>query len=435
MNKRRIVEAPVWETGVKDFGQDVITILKNNSTFLHWGPILAILMVFTIGLSTTLVHQAWWPLTTPSGCFDLLLFFTWNYMVLRNMYLSSIIGNFVDLGWSPPNDDHKINLQFCKRCKGFKVPRSHHCSKCDRCVMKMDHHCPWINNCVGHRNHGFFIRFLLFAVIGSLHGAIILTICLYYTILPVFALRSYSNSQQLAILIKNRPITSIYLFIFSLIGLALSYGVIVAIGILLILQLKNISSNKTAIEHYICKKADYYRKEKPFVFPYDLGWKRNFMEVFGGNGGFPRGNGVWWPVVFGCTQFSFSEEQLIQKAIKNENSRMVQIHKEFSGGYFGSLRFGLRVFSSQPCNEELRLKIRRGEVYLVTRICNRWLYGYQVSSASEDDGTETLDSTAGKQEIHLRGWFPRECVLPPDNTKESVNISKDRSSINSEVPI
>ena len=48
MNKRRIVEAPVWETGVKGFGQDVITILKNNSTFLHWGPILAILMVFTV---------------------------------------------------------------------------------------------------------------------------------------------------------------------------------------------------------------------------------------------------------------------------------------------------------------------------------------------------------------------------------------------------
>lgn len=39
--------------------------------------------------------------------------------------------------------------KYCKQCKLFKPPRTHHCSECNRCVLKMDHHCPWINNCVG----------------------------------------------------------------------------------------------------------------------------------------------------------------------------------------------------------------------------------------------------------------------------------------------
>lgn len=37
-------------------------------------------------------------------------------------------------------------LRWCKECRYYKSPKSHHCSICQRCVLKMDHHCESLNN-------------------------------------------------------------------------------------------------------------------------------------------------------------------------------------------------------------------------------------------------------------------------------------------------
>lgn len=114
---------------------------------------------------------------------DLTVFLAWNYLTLTNMLQASFYGGgYVPLRWYPTREEEERRLQYCPRCEGFKAPRSHHCRKCDRCVMRMDHHCPWINNCVGHRNQTFFMRFLLFAVVGSLHACVLLTVPIYETL-------------------------------------------------------------------------------------------------------------------------------------------------------------------------------------------------------------------------------------------------------------
>ena len=45
--------------------------------------------------------------------------------------------------------------------------------------------------------------------------------------------------------------------------------------------MRAILQNKTGIEDWIIKKALFRRppNEKPFVFPYNLGWKNNFAQV------------------------------------------------------------------------------------------------------------------------------------------------------------
>ena len=48
-------------------------------------------------------------------------------------------------------------------------------------------------------------------------------------------------------------------------------------------QIRAVLRNKTQIEDWICDKAIGRRKRdpnlQPFVYPYDLGWKRNFTQV------------------------------------------------------------------------------------------------------------------------------------------------------------
>lgn len=76
-----------------------------------------------------------------------------------------------------------------------------------------------------------------------------------------------------------------------------------------ILQLKSILKNQTGIEMWIVEKAAYRRMRNPeqddFVYPYDLGWRKNIQQVFNSDQ-VAKGAGIVWPVNDECDQYTLT---------------------------------------------------------------------------------------------------------------------------------
>ncbi|CAD5226850.1 unnamed protein product [Bursaphelenchus xylophilus] len=430
-DKITVTEAPEWPSYLvnveSDFGKSL------SRRLFHWGPLAAIFLTGFIGITAVYVHLTWWPIDDPIAFLDLSLFTLLIYGTLYNLVRASYIGGgYVTKGWHPPQPEHSSRLQFCAHCSGYKAPRSHHCQKCNRCVMKMDHHCPWINNCVGHRNQIYFFSFLLFAVLGCLHACGILGVVLFRTLYFMF-----NGITRQDYIYNDSIIKDGTTFFCTVLAFSFSIGVVLAVGVLLYTQIMVVLRNKTGIEEYICTKAEYRERDEsegPFVFPYHLGIRRNISEVFPSFWArIPRGNGIWWPIRSDCSQFSLSEEQLIQKANKRFYARIYQIHEDFEGGWFKAWRFGLRTFICQPCSEERRIAVKKGESYAITRIQSNWLYGQRLLEMDKIEGPfsenpyaarasrDQTNQAVVKQATQPRGWFPKQVAKPKYRSQEDEN--------------
>lgn len=65
-------------------------------------------------------------------------------------------------------------------------------------------------------------------------------------------------------------------------------------------------------------KAKYRNSDKEFIYPYDLGWQKNLSLIFNGGSEFAKGNGIWWPTLCGCDQFTLTVFWLnIRKSCEN----------------------------------------------------------------------------------------------------------------------
>ncbi|NXS18637.1 ZDHC6 Palmitoyltransferase, partial [Mystacornis crossleyi] len=295
-------------------------------------------------------------------------------------------------------------LQYCKVCQSYKAPRSHHCRKCNRCVMKMDHHCPWINNCCGYQNHASFTLFLLLAPLGCIHASFIFIMTMYTQLYNRISFGWSSVKIDMSAAKRDpRPIIPFGLSAFaaSLFALGLALGTTIAVGMLFIIQMKVILTNKTSIESWIEEKAkdriQYYQTGETFIFPYDMGSKwKNFRQVFTWSG-IPEGDGLDWPVRDGCHQYSLTIEQLKQKADKRVRSVRYRAVEDYSGVCCPVTK-GVKTFFTTPCTEEPRIALSKGDLILATRGLKHWMYGEKILISAADGG------------IRERGWFPRKCV-------------------------
>lgn len=65
--------------------------------------------------------------------------------------------------------------------------------------------------------------------------------------------------------------------------------------------------NRTGIEDWIIEKANFRRRHSGeiFLFPYDLGFKKNIRQVMNFTCQ-PVGDGIYWPVAQGCDQYDLT---------------------------------------------------------------------------------------------------------------------------------
>jgi palmitoyltransferase len=192
-----------------------------------------------------------------------------------------------------PGDDFNSPGRWCRTCWAPKPERAHHCSHCGRCVLKMDHHCPWLGSkCVGHRTYPAFVYMLGAVTLLATYVAVIAINSVWW---------SFSHPYEVEeVLVIHELILSAAGVVFSLV-----------VGSFFFYHVYLITTNQTTLEHispYILlrhlpplppsrsnRKLSDPPEEDELTYEqrrlvryaaghirlYDLGWRRNWAQVFG----------------------------------------------------------------------------------------------------------------------------------------------------------
>lgn len=77
-------------------------ILSFLRQLIHWGPIIALSIIFFISFATMKCLFMYWPLYADGGLINFGIFLMWNFLTLYNYFLAAYKGpGFVPYNWSP----------------------------------------------------------------------------------------------------------------------------------------------------------------------------------------------------------------------------------------------------------------------------------------------------------------------------------------------
>lgn len=178
---------------------------------------------------------------------------------------------------------------YCNNSHQAKPPRSHfdHVSK--SLVLNLDHYCPWMFNAIGYFNYRYFVNFLVFVMIGMAYGAVLLLEP--FSLSQTSAYREYSRHERME---RSHlpPPTPMMPHRDEKMYVSLSFMICVAVGVAVSIlggfHIFLTFTAQTTIEFHgnWVSRSKAKRLKQKWKNPYDLGWKRNFQQVYG--------SGPWW---------------------------------------------------------------------------------------------------------------------------------------------
>jgi len=199
---------------------------------------------------------------------------------------------------------------FCTNSRQAKPPRAHFDHVTKSLVLNMDHYCPWMFNVVGYFNYRYFCNFLFYVGIGMMYGTMISfnpflnmdgdlyhfqikqSRKLFYT--------SMSNNTQATLTAAGLQIQPpkfqrsqtqhLYPYVptpSECTPIAFAFMICCSVGIAVLLllgfHLYLILTAQTTIEFHgnNLKKRRAKERDRVYVNPYDLGYRRNLEQVWG----------------------------------------------------------------------------------------------------------------------------------------------------------
>lgn len=199
------------------------------------------------------------------------------HFIFGNFIMINIVGNFTytvlcDTSVNRqvllvPQDNGKRNgWRLCSVCECLAPPRSWHCNTCDTCILKRDHHCIFSACCVGHKNQRYFIMFVLYMFVATIYAFFYNNYFIWNRIEFVFPMTLIKLVFPVAMFVFDYDGTNnqIYLMLYILIFVGMIFT-----GALFFYHANLVIKGCTSDEN---------NKNN---LTYNLGWRRNIVEVFG----------------------------------------------------------------------------------------------------------------------------------------------------------
>ncbi|KDR82861.1 hypothetical protein GALMADRAFT_57084 [Galerina marginata CBS 339.88] len=192
-----------------------------------------------------------------------------------------------------PDNDFSSPDRWCRKCWAPRAERTHHCSICNRCVLKMDHHCPWIGaKCIGHRTYPAFVHFLCSISLLCLYIAVVAINALWFAFQNPFVVNEFTPVHEL-VLAFTGGVFSLIVGSFACYHIYLIYTnqtTLENIGPFLLLRhLPPLPRTGHSLSDPPLEPELSYMQRRLVkdahgqILMYDLGWRKNFAQVFGWN--------------------------------------------------------------------------------------------------------------------------------------------------------